>query len=139
MIREYFQSLEHANHGHQIPLNELIDHLPFNEQGLIPVITQDIVSKQVLMLAWMNISALQETISSKQMTYWSRSRNKLWKKGETSSNTQQLVNMSFDCDGDAILCEVHQSGSACHTGRKHCFYFKVNSQFQQVHIQGNHS
>lgn len=86
------------------------------------------------MLAWMNKQALLLTISTKRMTYWSRSRERLWKKGETSGHVQALVSISFDCDGDAILCQVDQTGAACHTGRADCFYLKVDVKKQQVFI-----
>jgi len=119
MKHNYFQMLEQCCDNTQFELAEVIDQLVFNEQGLIPVITQDADGKHVLMFAWMNKEALLLTLSTKQMTYWSRSRQQLWIKGETSGHTQALVSMSFDCDGDVILCQVTQSGAACHTGRPH--------------------
>jgi len=91
------------------------------------------------MFAWMNVEALEHTLSSRRMTYWSRSRNKLWIKGESSGHTQALVSMSFDCDGDTILCQVEQSGAACHTGRPNCFYLDVELEQKQVRIRGNAS
>jgi phosphoribosyl-AMP cyclohydrolase len=86
------------------------------------------------MLAWMNKDALLQTLESGRMTYWSRSRKKLWVKGETSSHYQTLVSMRLDCDGDAILCQVQQSGVACHTGRANCFYFEVDRDNQAVTV-----
>jgi len=136
MKNTYFQEIESRSDGHLLPLNEVIDKLAFNDQGLIPVITQDATSNRVLMMAWMNKSALAQTINTGRMTYWSRSRNAFWVKGETSGHTQELVNMSFDCDGDAILCEVNQKGAACHTGRPDCFYLNVDRQQQRVCIKG---
>jgi phosphoribosyl-AMP cyclohydrolase len=86
------------------------------------------------MLAWMNKAALSETLATGYVTYWSRSRNQRWVKGETSGHTQELVSLSIDCDGDAILCQVNQTGAACHTGRKHCFYLQVDTQRQIVRV-----
>lgn len=98
----------------------------FTEQRtLIPVIAQDAVNNQVLMLAWMNRAAFQQTIATKRATYWSRSRSSLWVKGETSGNIQELVSLSFDCDADSILIRVTQHGPACHTGQSICFHNSV--------------
>lgn len=94
----------------------------FNEAGLIPAIAQDAASGAVLMLAWMNAEALRLTRESGEATYWSRSRGKLWRKGETSGHTQRVVDMRIDCDQDAILLRVEQKGPACHTGAQTCFY-----------------
>jgi phosphoribosyl-AMP cyclohydrolase len=137
MKRNYFQTLEQYSDSTQLELAEVVDQLAFNEQGLIPVITQDADGKNVLMLAWMNKAALLITLSTKRVTYWSRSRQQLWAKGETSGHTQTLVSMSFDCDGDAILCQVSQLGAACHTHRPNCFYLKVDAEQQRVIISGN--
>lgn len=103
---------------------------------MIPVITQDADSKDVLMFAWMNKEALQRTLRDNQMTYWSRSRESFWVKGESSGHTQALVSMAFDCDGDVVLCQVKQQGAACHTGRRDCFYLQVDSDNQCVVIKG---
>jgi len=94
----------------------------FDDGELIPAIAQSVEDGAVLMLAWMNQEALEKTISSKVATYWSRSRNKLWVKGETSGNSQQVKSISYDCDGDAILIKVLQTGPACHTGESSCFH-----------------
>ena len=95
----------------------------FNDQGLIPAVCTDAVSGDVLMFAWMNEEALQESISTGVACYWSRSRGKLWRKGETSGNTQEIVEMRTDCDQDVIWLRVKQhGGAACHTGRRSCFY-----------------
>ena len=82
----------------------------------------------------MNKTAIQKTLETKYVTYWSRSRNKYWVKGETSGHTQHLKSMRFDCDGDAILCLVEQQGAACHTGRLSCFYLEVNTPDQNVQV-----
>jgi phosphoribosyl-AMP cyclohydrolase len=89
---------------------------------LIPAIVQDSTSKEVLMLAYMNPESLQMTLSTGKATYWSRSRNELWIKGETSGHFQQVQSISLDCDGDALLLEVIQTGVACHTGERTCFH-----------------
>jgi len=94
----------------------------FDDGELIPAIAQSVEDGAVLMLAWMNQEALEKTISSKVATYWSRSRNQLWVKGETSGNSQQVKSISYDCDGDAILIKVLQTGPACHTGESSCFH-----------------
>lgn len=137
MKHSYFQSLENLPSGTAFELDDMIEQLVFNEQGLIPVITQDAETKEILMFAWMNKRALEETLSTKRITYWSRSRNQLWIKGETSGHTQALVSMAFDCDGDVILCKVNQSGAACHTGRPDCFYLDVDIENRKVHILGD--
>ncbi len=107
---------------HNSNFNELLAKIKFNQDGLVPAIAQQYDSKEVLMMAWMNQEAIIETISTGQVCYYSRSRQKLWHKGETSGQTQKLVNFLFDCDGDTLLLFVDQKGVACHTGRKSCFY-----------------
>jgi phosphoribosyl-AMP cyclohydrolase len=94
----------------------------FNEDGLIPVIAQQHDTGEVLMLAWMNRAALDETIATGRVCYYSRSRGKLWRKGESSGQIQKLVELRLDCDGDTILALVDQTGVACHTGRRNCFF-----------------
>ncbi|MGX9415727.1 phosphoribosyl-AMP cyclohydrolase [Vibrio sp. WJH972] len=137
MFRNFFHSIEGYSDGDRLPINTVLDNLFFNEAGLIPVITQDAKTKDVLMFAWMNKEALDMTLSTQRMTYWSRSRNQLWIKGETSGHTQAMVSMAFDCDGDVVLCLVNQSGAACHTGRKDCFYLDVDIKAQQIVIKGD--
>lgn len=100
-----------------------LDEINFNEQGLIPAIAQDASSGKILMMAWMNRESLRQTAEKKEAVYWSRSRQKLWHKGEESGHTQKIVDIRFDCDEDVILLEVEQVGGiACHTGRESCFY-----------------
>lgn len=137
MQRTYFQAIEPSPDKTALDLEQVINELAFNEQGLLPVITQDAETKDVLMFAWMNKTSLLHTLESQRMTYWSRSRQQLWKKGESSGNTQSLVSMSFDCDGDCILCQVKQTGPACHTGRPNCFYLSVNNEQQKVIVVGD--
>lgn len=132
MKRAYYEKLEQKPDGFICNLSEVVEQLGFNEQGLIPVITQDAISKNILMFAWMNKESLEQTLSTLQVTYWSRSRKQLWMKGEVSGHTQTLVSIAFDCDGDAVLCQVDQSGPACHTGRPDCFYLTVDLDQQQV-------
>lgn len=98
-----------------------ISALNFNSAGLIPVVVQDAHSKDVLMMAWMNLEAVTQTLETSAATYWSRSRNELWVKGKTSGNTQEVVSIAYDCDADTILLTVIQEGGACHTGDKTCF------------------
>ncbi|MEZ5953705.1 MAG: phosphoribosyl-AMP cyclohydrolase [Hyphomonas sp.] len=94
----------------------------FNADGLIAAITQDAASGEVLMMAWMNAEALAATLATGRATYWSRSRQELWVKGETSGHVQEVVDVRIDCDQDAVLLKVRQTGGACHTGRASCFY-----------------
>ena len=100
----------------------------FNADGLIAAIAQDAESREVLMMAWMNEEALRATLETGRATYWSRSRQELWVKGETSGNTQSVVNVMIDCDQDAILLTVNQIGGACHTGRPACFYRTIDPE-----------
>ncbi len=99
--------------------------LVYNEQGLIPAIAQDAGSGEVLMLAWMNREAVARTLKTGRVTYWSRSRAAFWVKGETSGHVQDLVEMRLDCDRDCLLILVQQTGPACHTNRRTCFYTAV--------------
>ena len=108
--------------GQGLPLKEVLDSLPYNDQGLVPAIAQQYDNKEVLMLAWMNRESLEETLATGRVCYFSRSRQQLWRKGETSGQVQQLKEMRLDCDGDTLLLMVDQTGPACHTGRKSCFY-----------------
>lgn len=100
----------------------LMDQITFNADGLIAAVAQCADTKQVLMLAWMNAEALAITLETKQVTYFSRSRQALWRKGETSGHTQELIAASLDCDGDAVLLLIKQTGPACHTGAQSCFF-----------------
>ena len=105
-----------------------LDEVPWNEQGLIPVVTQEFTTGRVLTLAWMNRESLAETAKSGEAVYWSRSRKKLWRKGEESGHTQKVRELRLDCDSDAILLRVDQAGGiACHTGRESCFFRKLEN------------
>lgn len=100
----------------------------FDDKGLVPVIIQDIKTGEVLMLAYMNEESLKKTLQEKKTCFWSRSRKKLWTKGESSGNFQYLKEIYYDCDRDALLIKVEQIGSACHTGNKSCFFTKVRDE-----------
>jgi phosphoribosyl-AMP cyclohydrolase len=97
----------------------------FSAGELIAAIAQDFESKEVLMMAWMNEESLRKTIETKRATYWSRSRNSLWVKGESSGHYQDLVSLTFDCDSDCLLLTVKQTGAACHTGERTCFHSRI--------------
>ena len=102
-----------------------IEELTYDERGLIPCIVQDCDSGEVLMMAWMNAESIRLSLEGNTTWFWSRSRGKLWRKGETSGNTQQLVELRYDCDADTLLALVHPAGPACHTGNTTCFYRKL--------------
>ncbi|GHA42208.1 phosphoribosyl-AMP cyclohydrolase [Amylibacter ulvae] len=104
-----------------------IETLKFDDAGLIPAIAQQHDTGEVLMMAWMNRDALKATLETKQVTYWSRSRQELWRKGATSGHTQVLKSLRIDCDRDCILMLIDQVGAACHTMRRHCFYTDVTN------------
>ncbi len=99
--------------------------LAYDARGLIPAIAQDHATGEVLMLAWMNAGAVAQTLATGRVTYWSRSRAAFWVKGETSGHGQRLVEMRLDCDGDSLLLLVDQTGPACHTGRRTCFFTAI--------------
>lgn len=101
--------------------------LKYNEAGLIPAIAQDATSGEVLMMAWMNVEAVEKTLETGRVTYWSRSRQSFWIKGESSGHVQELVEFRFDCDRDCLLMRVNQTGAACHTNRRTCFYTAVEN------------
>jgi phosphoribosyl-ATP pyrophosphohydrolase/phosphoribosyl-AMP cyclohydrolase len=111
--------------------------LQFNEQGLMPVIVQDVATGQVLMLAYMNREALQKTLASGIAHYWSRSRAKLWQKGETSGHIQHVREIRYDCDADTLLMRVEQVGVACHTGQRSCFSRSLFTSPQDASLQGS--
>ena len=102
--------------------DRILDRIAFGENGLVPVIAQQHGSGEVLMLAWMNREAVAETLSTGRVCYFSRSRGALWRKGETSGQVQRLIELRLDCDEDALLAVVDQTGVACHTGRRSCFF-----------------
>ncbi|HUM09165.1 MAG TPA: phosphoribosyl-AMP cyclohydrolase [Acidocella sp.] len=103
-------------------MSKILDAIKFNADGLIAAIAQQHDTGEVLMMAWMNAESVEETLATGQVCYYSRSRQKLWRKGETSGQQQKLVEMRLDCDGDTLLLLVDQKGVACHTGRRNCFF-----------------
>ncbi len=103
----------------------LLNEIKFDADGLVPAIAQQFDTGEVLMMAWMNADSIAETLRSGRVCYWSRSRQSLWRKGETSGQVQALKELRLDCDGDTILLHVDQTGVACHTGRRNCFYRAV--------------
>ena len=109
-------------------LSSVLDQLKYNEAGLIPAIAQQYDTGEMLMMAWMNRASIEETLQTSQVCYWSRSRQAFWRKGESSGQMQLLKELRFDCDLDTILLLVDQTGAACHTGRRHCFFYKVEGE-----------
>lgn len=99
--------------------------LKLNEQGLLPVVAQDATTGEVLMVAWMDAEALSRTLATRRATYFSRSRGEYWVKGETSGHVQEVVSAAIDCDNDTILLKVNQTGAACHTGNRTCFFTEL--------------
>ena len=105
-----------------------LDEVPWNREGLISAVAQDAKSNRVLTVAWMNREALKQTVEMRQAVYWSRSRKRLWRKGEESGHVQKVVEIRLDCDADAVLLKVEQVGGiACHTGRESCFFRKLEN------------
>lgn len=102
-----------------------LDNLAYNSDGLIPAIAQQYDTLEVLMMAWMNRASLEETLNTGRVCYWSRSRQAFWRKGESSGQVQLLKELRYDCDADTVLLLVDQTGPACHTGRRSCFYHKL--------------
>lgn len=129
------KTLESAAPGTAVALSALLDELPYNEQGLVAAIAQDGRTHEVLMLGWMDRTAIERTCAEGQVWYYSRSRQTYWRKGETSGHTQKLLQLAFDCDGDALLVSVEQTGPACHTNRQNCFYLQVQEQSVVVNSQ----
>ena len=102
-----------------------LEKAKFDDKGLLTAIAQDAKTGKVLMCAFMNEEALKLTVETQKMTYWSRSRQKLWVKGESSGNTQKVIELRFDCDGDALVCKIEQVSGACHEGWESCFAYKI--------------
>ncbi|WCR11879.1 phosphoribosyl-AMP cyclohydrolase [Paracoccus stylophorae] len=110
-------------------------NLQFDRDGLIPCIAQDAASGEVLMMAWMNAQSVSRTLQTGRVTYWSRSRAALWVKGESSGHVQELVELRIDCDRDCLLALVNQTGPACHTNRRSCFYTSIREGSEQTIMQ----
>jgi phosphoribosyl-AMP cyclohydrolase len=111
-----------------------LNHLKYNAEGLIPAIVQDQASGRVLMMAWMNQASLQKTLETGRTHFWSRSRQKLWMKGETSGHVQVVKDIAYDCDGDTLLVQVDQAGAACHEGYRSCFFRSLRDQGARVEV-----
>lgn len=131
-MSDLFHDLERSAVGTQLPITDILPAAKWNDDGLIPAIAQQHDSGEVLMMAWMNRAALEETLATGRVCYWSRSRQAFWRKGETSGQQQHLVEARFDCDGDTLLLKVDQSGPACHTGRRSCFYLKLTPTAAEI-------
>ncbi|AHF01946.1 phosphoribosyl-AMP cyclohydrolase [Thiomicrospira aerophila AL3] len=123
-----FLDLEAAKKGDQFDWSFFKEQLKFDQDGLMPAIAQQHDTGEVLMLAYMNLTALEETLATGRVCYWSRSRQAFWRKGEASGQIQRLVAARLDCDGDTLLLQVDQTGPACHTGRSNCFYNGIDGQ-----------
>ncbi len=117
--------MERGATGFAVPWQDFRGAIRFNDDGLVPAIAQQHDSREVLMMAWMNLESIEESLRTGRVCYWSRSRSRLWRKGETSGQVQMLREMRIDCDGDTLLLLVDQTGPACHTGRADCFYNRV--------------
>lgn len=111
---------------------DLLQQIAFDANGLVPAIAQQHDSGEVLMMAWMNAEAVRETLETGRVCYWSRSRGTLWRKGETSGQVQRLVEMRIDCDNDCLLLLVDQTGVACHTGRRSCFFTSIRNGERKI-------
>lgn len=111
-----------------------LEQLRFNAEGLVPAIIQEQSTGRVLMMAWMNRAALEKTLELGKTVFWSRSRQRMWVKGETSGHTQMVKEIAFDCDGDTLLIQVEQAGAACHQGYKSCFFRRVGDGGKTVRI-----
>ena len=108
--------------------DNIIENVKFNEKGLVPAVLQDVNTNEVLMVAYMNRESLKKTLKTNKACFWSRSREELWLKGETSGNYQQVKEIRFDCDNDTLLVKVKPEGPACHTGKKSCFYKNIEGK-----------
>ncbi|WP_275287651.1 phosphoribosyl-AMP cyclohydrolase [Halomonas elongata] len=131
-MSDIFKALEGAPLDSRRPLDAILDAARFNADGLMPAIAQQHDSGEVLMMAWMNRQTLEETLRTGHVCYWSRSRGKPWRKGESSGQQQHLRAAHLDCDGDTLLLQVDQTGPACHSGRRSCFYVALDEQEARV-------
>ncbi|TDO13836.1 MULTISPECIES: phosphoribosyl-AMP cyclohydrolase [Halomonas] len=131
-MSDTFKALEQAAADSRFPLGEILDAIRFNADGMLPVIAQQHDSGEVLMMAWMNREALDETLRTGRVCYWSRSRGRLWRKGESSGQQQHLKGAALDCDGDTLLLQVDQTGPACHSGRRSCFYVALEGDAARI-------
>ncbi|GLQ30678.1 phosphoribosyl-AMP cyclohydrolase [Litoribrevibacter albus] len=123
-----WKAIEKQPSGSHFDLEQALDSLKYNSDGLIPAIAQQHDTGEVLMMAWMNKLSIEETLKTKQVCYWSRSRQTYWRKGESSGHQQTLISMATDCDADTLLLKVDQKGPACHTNRRSCFYNEITEE-----------
>jgi len=115
-------------------LKSYIEEIKFDESGLVPAIVRDAQKGDVLMMAWMNRASLEQTIARGQTVFWSRSRQKLWVKGETSGHVQRVKDIAFDCDADTLLIQVEQVGAACHEGYRSCFFRSLTARGEGIRV-----
>lgn len=127
-----FIHMEQGRLGQRYDFSTVMHAIPWNSNGLISAIAQDYHTRDVLMLAWVNQESLLETLMTQQVCYWSRSRQCLWRKGESSGHRQTLIEARLDCDGDALLLLVEQHGPACHTHRPNCFYIGLDHTYATI-------
>jgi phosphoribosyl-AMP cyclohydrolase len=127
-----YKTAEKSPTGTTFDLNDTLQAIKFNSDGLVPAIAQQHDTGEVLMMAWMNLESIRETLQTGRICYWSRSRQAFWRKGESSGQIQQLKEMRIDCDGDTLLLLVDQTGPACHTGRKSCFYNIIKGNHMEI-------
>ncbi len=120
-----FKQMEKGHKGDRFDWETAKQQLKLDDNGLMPAIAQQFDSGEILMMAWMNLASIEETLETGRVCYWSRSRQNFWRKGEESGQIQELKEMRIDCDGDTLLLQVDQTGPACHTGRRSCFFFGV--------------
>ena len=134
-MSELIKSLESAESGAARAVEDVLDAVRWNADGLLPAIAQQHDSGEVLMMAWMNRQALEETLATARVCYWSRSREKLWRKGEESGNYQEVRAIYFDCDADTLLIKVTQhGGAACHEGYRSCFFREVDTDSGEASV-----
>lgn len=132
MSESLFKTLERAPLKSTFETQALLEAIPWNQDGLMPAIAQQYDTHEVLMMAWMNRDTLTETLATERVCYWSRSRQRAWRKGESSGQVQMLKAAYLDCDGDTVLLMVDQQGPACHTGRRSCFYTRIEADEARI-------
>lgn len=132
MSSTIWHQLELAHAGETLPWSAVLPALTWNNEGFLPAIAQRHDTGEVLMMAWMNAESLSETLRTRKVCYWSRSRQCLWRKGESSGHHQRLIEARLDCDGDCLLLLVEQTGPACHTFRSNCFYNAIRNDTVEV-------
>ncbi|WP_028301973.1 phosphoribosyl-AMP cyclohydrolase [Oceanospirillum beijerinckii] len=127
-----WKAIEKSELNQTYDLQQALENIKYNEDGLVPAIAQQHDTGEILMMAWMNLDSIQETLRTGRVCYWSRSRQAYWRKGESSGQEQHLKEFRLDCDADTILMKVDQTGPACHTGRRNCFYMVVDGDELKV-------